>query len=114
MGPFASKNVIKEIQIRQGKWVSVLGQISETVLLNETTAKKTSEAEPTKETKIFQTSETEPSEDTETMVTIAEEDSVAEKPKISAISQVTVFFIAVLGVLLVIALVLLFRGKASQ
>ena len=87
MGPFASKNVINEIQIRQGKWISVLGQISET--------------EPSKEA-------------TETTETVIEEDSTAEIPKVSAISQTTVFLIAVFGVLLVIILVLLIRGRASQ
>jgi hypothetical protein len=35
MGPFAAENVINEIQIRQGKWISLLAQ--------------TSEAEPTEE-----------------------------------------------------------------
>ena len=86
MGPFASKNVIKEIQIRQGKWISVLGQISDT--------------EPSKEA-------------TETTEAVIEEDSTAEIPKVSSISQTMVFLIAVFGVLLVIILVLLIRGRAS-
>ena len=97
MGPFASKNVINEIKIRQGKWISVLGQISETEL--------------SKDTSIPQISETETLQ--ETTETIPEEDSTAERPKVSAISLISVFLIAVFGVLLVIVLVLLFRSKAS-
>jgi hypothetical protein len=101
MGPFASKNVINEIQIRQGKWISVLGQISENEL--------------TKETAIPQTSETETSkEETESTETVVEGDSTAERPKVSAISKITLFLIAVLGVLLVMILVLHIRGRASQ
>jgi hypothetical protein len=100
MGPFAFKNVINEIKISQGRWISVLGQISETEL--------------TKETAIAQTSETKTSKEaTETMEPVIEEDSTAERPKVSAISQISVFLIAVIGVLLVIVLVLLFSGKAS-
>lgn len=29
MGPFAAENVINDIQIRQGKWISLLAQTSE-------------------------------------------------------------------------------------
>jgi hypothetical protein len=29
MGPFAAENVINEIQIRQGKWISLLAQASD-------------------------------------------------------------------------------------
>ncbi|MBA7481297.1 hypothetical protein ES707_16767 [subsurface metagenome] len=101
MGPFASKNVINEIQIRQGKWISLLGQISETELSKETAIPQTSETETSKEA-------------TETTETVVEEDSTAEKPKVSAISQITVFLIAVPGVLLVMIFVLHIRGRASQ
>ena len=86
MGPFASKNVINEIQIRQGKWISVLRQISETELLKETATPQISETEPSKEA-------------TETTETVIEEDSTAERPKVYAISQISLFLIAALGVL---------------
>jgi hypothetical protein len=100
MGTFAFKNVINEIKIRQGKWISVLGQISETELSKETATPQTFETETLTET-------------TETTETVIEEDSTAEKPKVTAISLISVFLIAVFGVLLVIVLVLLFRSKAS-
>ncbi len=100
MGPFASKNVINEIQIRQGKWISVLGQISETELLKETATPQTSETETSKEA-------------TKTTETVAEGDSTAERPRVSAISQITVFLIAVLGVLLVMIIIVHFRGRTS-
>lgn len=101
MGPFEFKNVINEIQIRQGKWGGISGQISETELPKKTVTLQTSETEPTKES-------------TETEENIIEKDSVTEKSKISAISGITVLFTGLLGVLLVIVLVLLFHGKTSQ
>jgi len=77
-----------------------LGQISETEL--------------TKETAIAQTTETETSKEViETTETVIEDDSTAERPQVTAISHISVFLIAVIGVLLVIVLVLLFRGKTS-
>lgn len=100
MGPFASKNVINEIQIRQGKWISLLGQISETELSKDTAIPQTSETETSKET----------TETTETVV----EDSAEERPKVTAISQITVFLIAVLGVLFVMIFVLHIRSRASD
>jgi len=101
MGPFASKNAINEIQIRQGKWISLLGQISENELSKETATPQTFETELSKET-------------TKTTETVIEEDSTAERPKVSAISQITVLLIAVLGVLFVMIFVVLIRGRASH
>lgn len=100
MGPFVFKNVINEIQIRQGKYISSLEQISEN--------------EPSKDTAISQTSDSEPpKEETETTDTIVEKDYESEKPKISATSQITLVFIAVLGVLLFMIFVLYLRSRVS-
>ncbi len=101
MGPFAFKNVTKEIQIRQGKWISVLGQISETDL--------------TKKTVIPQTSETNTSKEvTEIRETVIGKDSSKDRPKVSAISQITMFFIVFLGVLFVMIFFLNIRSRTSK
>ena len=100
MGPFEFKNVINEIQIRQGKWISVLGQISETEIQKDSVISKTSETETFKEA-------------TETTETVEEKDSTTERPKVSAMLQTMLFLLAVFGVLLAMIFVLHLRGKAS-
>ena len=121
MGPFAFKNIISEIQIRQGKWISVLGQITETGLSKDTAISQTSESELPKVTTISQTSESvSPKEETESMETTLEKETTikkdyeSEKPKISAMSQITLVFIAVLGVLLIMIFVIHLRSRASK
>ena len=102
MGPFASKNVITEIKIRQGQLISVLGQISETDLPKETVISQTPESTPSKEE----------TETTDTIIT--EKDYAAERPPLSTISQITVVTIVVLGVLLIMIFVLYLHGRASK
>jgi predicted phage gp36 major capsid-like protein len=101
MGPFEFKNVINEIQIRQGKWVSVLGQISENELSQVTATPQTTGIETSKET-------------TETTETVEEKDSTTERPKVSAMLQATVFLLAVFGVIVAMIFVLHLRSRVSK